>query len=264
MKKDDLGDRMKKNYENRTRNYLPRRTNTIIRLDGKAFHTFTKKFNKPYDNVLASSMDMTARDLCENIQGAVMAYIQSDEISILLTDYENLNTDAWFDGNIQKITSVSASMCTGYFNQHINRFGVFNPELMAFFDSRVFTIPETEEVINYFIWRQQDAVRNSIQMLAQSLYSHKELMNKNSSELQEMCFQKGENWNDVNGGFKRGRIIVKVPHIRHLSQPNSEGNLFINSTKFDSINAFDFNKQRDVFKNYLIDKVLYEQDNLIS
>jgi tRNA(His) 5'-end guanylyltransferase len=204
--KDDLGTRMKEQYENRTRYMLPRRTYTIIRLDGKAFHTFTRGMKRPYDQGLMTTMDLTAKRLCQEIQGAKMAYTQSDEISILLTDFEKITTDAWFDGNIQKIVSVSASMASGFFNEYLK---VYTTKVgVAVFDSRVFTIPDSIEVENYFIWRQKDAVRNSIAMTAQSLYSHKELNGKSSREQQEMIFQKGQNWNDMPEGFKRGRTLV--------------------------------------------------------
>src|SRR5579871_2024133 len=107
MSQDPLGERIKENYENRTRMSVPRRTYTIIRLDGKAFHTYTKGFARPFDQLLMNVMDRTAAKLCESIQGAKLAYVQSDEISILLTDFETEQTDAWYDGNIQKIASIS-------------------------------------------------------------------------------------------------------------------------------------------------------------
>ena len=224
--RDDLGNRMKSNYENRTRTYLPRRTNTIIRIDGKAFHTYTKGRKKPFDDELMYNMDLTATALCEEIQGAKLAYVQSDEISILVTDYDKEGTCAWFDGNIQKICSVSASIATAEFNQ--NELVLFAEEAKigegfggfseldialvkpALFDSRVFIIPEISEVANYFLWRCQDCSRNSVQMVARSLYSHKECENKNSSELQDMIQAKGRNWNDLSNEKKYGRIIVKL------------------------------------------------------
>lgn len=213
--KDDLGDRMKECYENRTRQFLPRRTNTIIRLDGKAFHTFTKKFARPFSDDLIHLMDQTAIALCEEVQGVKFAYVQSDEISLLLQDYETPQTDAWFDGNIQKITSVSASIATAAFNaeyltKHVLALNMpIAQKRLARFDSRVFTIPQLGEVENYFIWRQNDASRNSVSMVAQSLYSHKELQNKGQQELQELIFQKGINWNNYPINYKRGRVIAK-------------------------------------------------------
>lgn len=200
--RDNLGDRMKDFYESRTKIFLPRRTYAIIRIDGKAFHTYTKGLDRPFDGQLISDMDETACYLCKEIQGAKLGFVQSDEISILLTDFDKLTTDAWFDGNIQKIASISAGMATGKFN-------MLRPGKIAIFDSRVFTIPSVTEVENYFIWRQQDTVRNSISSVAQSLYSSKELHKINTTEMQEMCFKKGINWNDYPAKYKRGRLIVK-------------------------------------------------------
>lgn len=201
--KDPLGSRMKENYENRTRFLLPRRTYTIARLDGKGFHQFCKGMSRPYDVGLMNVMDYTALNLCKEISGAEFAFVQSDEIQILITDFKELNTEAWFDYNIQKLASVTASIATAHFNSYYK-----HPlNKLATFDSRVFTISDREEVANSFIWRQNDCSRNSISMTAQSLYSHSELQCKKRSELQEMCFQKGTNWNDLPSGFRRGRVI---------------------------------------------------------
>jgi len=200
--KDDIGDRMKDLYESRSRYMLSRRTFCIIRLDGKAFHSYTKGLTRPFDDKFMNDMDDTAKFLCENIQGVKFAYVQSDEISLLLTDFDHIDTDAWYDGNIQKIVSVSASLATAKFNE-------LRPGKLAFFDSRVFTIPYRTEVENYFLWRQMDATRNSVTSVAQSLYSHKELEGKNGSQKQEMIFQKGTNWNNLPSRYKRGRGIIK-------------------------------------------------------
>lgn len=209
--KTSLGDRMKGYYENRCRYFLPRRTNTIIRLDGKAFHTYTRGLEKPFDTQFIIDMQETTKFLCKSIQGVKLGYVQSDEISLWLTDYDKITTEAWFDGNIQKITSISAAMASTYFSKKRGD--------TALFDSRIFTIPEIDEVINYFIWRQQDATRNSIQSLAQSLYSHKELHKKNTDELQELCFQKGHNWNDLPTYLKRGICCIKNSDAYNLERP---------------------------------------------
>lgn len=201
-KLDALRDRMKSFYENRTKQFLPRRTYTVIRIDGKAFHTYTRGLERPFDMKLINDMDETAKYLCKNIQGAKLAFVQSDEISIVLTDFDALGTDAWFDGNVQKITSISASLATAKFNE-------LRPNKIALFDSRAFTIPSKIEVINYLIWRQQDTTRNSISSVAQSMYSAKELHGKKTDEQQEMILQKGTNWNDYDAKLKRGRLIVK-------------------------------------------------------
>jgi tRNA(His) 5'-end guanylyltransferase len=204
MSKDNLGDRMKDYYEGRSQTYLLRRSYTIIRIDGKAFHSYTEGLKRPFDDKLISDMDETTKSLVEEIQGAKLGYVQSDEISLLLTDFDNLKTDAYFDGNIQKIVSVTAALATYYFNKVRG----FNNKL-AVFDSRVFQLPTKQEVINYFIWRQQDASRNSIASVAQSLYTHKELKGKNTNQQQELIFQKGINWNNYPSRQKRGGLFVK-------------------------------------------------------
>ena len=218
-KNDNLGDRQK-SYENIWKTKLPRRMPMIMRIDGKAFHTYTKGCEKPFDKKLADLMDATALHLCENIQGAQVAYIQSDEITILVHDYKALNSEAWFDKELQKMCSISAALASAKFT--MDSWKIFDPgdpngdvdskslsyQKLAVFDSRCFIVPE-HDVVNNFVWRQQDAVRNSIQMLARSLYSHNECNNKNQSDLQEMIHQKGKNWNDVPTGFKRGRCVYK-------------------------------------------------------
>lgn len=225
-KKDSLGDRMKENYENRSKTYLVRRMPVIIRLDGKAFHTFTKGLKKPYDEIFHNTMNATMKYLCENIQGCKLGYTQSDEITLLLTDYDTLTTAAWFDYSVQKMCSVSASMATMAFNKFFQKnfneifaYGkdeseeytriLFNKIGIATFDSRCFNIPE-EEVTNCFVWRQQDATRNAIQMLGQCNFSHRELQNKSCNDIQDMLMtQKGINFNDMPTEFKRGVCCIK-------------------------------------------------------
>lgn len=230
-----LGDRMKR-YEAVSKNFLMRRQPVIIRLDGKSFHSFTKGFKKPFDDILILTMQETMKYLCENIQGCVLGYTQSDEITLVLCDYQTLDTDAWFGYNIQKIVSVSASMATMKFNQLFLKealeFNVSNDECEcdgereelesysdalersalngALFDSRAFTLP-IEEVANCLIWRQQDAIRNSIQSLAQSLYPYKELHGINTKSLQDkMIVEKGVNWNDLSTTKKLGSCCIKI------------------------------------------------------
>ncbi len=251
MSKDALSVRQKEFYEKRTRTYLPRRTYTIIRIDGKAFKNYTKSLNKPFDEDLIEAMDSTAIYLCKNIQGAKLAYVQSDEITIVMTDFDTLQTDAWFDGEVQKIVSVSASMATREFNRvriiqqlanGIDIKYILNGKL-AEFDSRAFTIPFKEEVLNNIIWRQRDAVRNSISSVAQSLFSHTQLTGKNQSDMQEMCFEKGVNWNDFPEKQKRGRVIVK----KQINYPSKNGGEPYIRNEWKSIAAPDFNKDRSLF-----------------
>ena len=215
--KDNLGDRIKNNYEDRTRFSLPRRTYTIIRLDGKAFHTYTRGLEKPFDMDLINDMAEATKYLCENIQGCILGYTQSDEISLLLTDFKKPGTSAWFDGNIQKMASISASMVTAKFND-IRR-GREAHKNIALFDSRVFTISDRIEVMNYFIWRQKDATRNSISMAAHALCGHKACMGKSSSDKQEMIFQKGVNWNDYPTSCKNGTMITKKTGVMKNLNP---------------------------------------------
>jgi tRNA(His) 5'-end guanylyltransferase len=217
MNNDALGDRMK-NYENSFRNYLPKRIPVIIRVDGCHFHQLTKKCKKPFDDDFIRTMNETAIYLCENIHGAQMAYVQSDEISILLNNYTTLHTQPWFNNNIQKMASVSAGMASSAFTR--NSYKIWknlkqeeiSKQQDAYFDSRIFLMPK-EEVNNYFLWRQKDCSRNSVQMLARSLYSHNECNNKNNSQLQEMCFKKEKNWNNLATSYKRGRCIIKESYI---------------------------------------------------
>ena len=210
MMKDSLGDRMKADYERRTRFLLPRRTYTLTRVDGKSFHSYTRGCRRPYDSELMEDMDTAAMSLCENIAGAQLAFVQSDEISVLLTDFAAMQTEAWFDSSVQKLASISASVATAHFNQARRRRSAETEAKLAYFDSRAFTIPDPVEVENYFLWRQQDAARNSISMTAQTHFPHAALQGKSSDEMQEMLWQeKGINWNDMPGGFKRGRCIVR-------------------------------------------------------
>lgn len=202
MASDAINDRMKDQYEDRTRYFLPRRTYTIIRVDGKAFHTYCRGMARPYDKEFMRTIDFTAYQMAKEIMGAEFAYTQSDEISFLLTDFSKPNTEAYFDGNVQKIASITAAMATAYFNEmRISGAG------LPMFDARTFTIPDHIEVENYFIGRQRDAIRNSINMLGQHYYSHKQLHGMDTSKVQEMVFEKGDNWNSHPARFKRGGLV---------------------------------------------------------
>lgn len=235
---DELGKRMKEYYESIPKTKLMRRTPVAIRIDGKAFHTFTRGFEKPFDEVLIKSMQETMKYLCENIQGCVLGYTQSDEITLILVDYKNLNSSAWFDYEVQKMCSIAASMATMAFNkffeQNVFEFDILLPSKIgmderdfrniaqsyevavnkgAMFDARVFNIPR-EEVTNLIYWRQLDATRNSIQMVGQANFSHKELQNKSCNMIQDMLMtEKGINWNDFPTHQKRGSCCVKMYQI---------------------------------------------------
>lgn len=211
MDRSSLGDRMKR-YESTCKTALMRRTPVIIRLDGKAFHTYTKqpkiKDTGAFSTLLYNVFSISTRHLVNHVQGVRLAYMQSDEVSLLITDWRNLNTESWFNNSVQKMVSVAASTLTYYFNREALYAGLDADQNPAFFDARVFNVP-FEEVTNYFVWRQQDATRNSIQMLGQSYFSHRELHGKNVSNIQDMLMeQHGVNWNDVPTQFKRGHCIT--------------------------------------------------------
>lgn len=235
---DELGTRMKEYYEQIPKTKLMRRTPVAIRIDGKAFHSFTRGFAKPFDEILIKAMQYTTKYLCENIQGCVLGYTQSDEITLILIDYKKLNSDAWFDYEVQKLCSISASMATMSFNkffaEEVRNFDLewkhgLTPQSVeiqqkhqkyvevlyraiekgAMFDARCFNIPK-EEVTNLIYWRQLDATRNSIQMVGQANFSHKELQNKSCNQIQDMLMtQRGINWNNFPVYQKRGSCVVK-------------------------------------------------------
>lgn len=227
MDNSNLAKRMKEYYEKIPNTKLMRRCPVICRLDGRSFHTFTRGFKRPFDDVLIKTMQETAKYLCENIQGCQLAYTQSDEISLLLIDYQRFETSAWFDYEIQKMCSISASMATMAFNrifsETVSDLKVDDTKLMnryfeaaysgAMFDARVFNIPK-EEVCNYFYWRQLDASRNSIQMVGQANFSHSQLQYKSCNDIQDMLMtKKGINWNDLPTYQKRGSCVVKEDYL---------------------------------------------------
>lgn len=253
---DELGIRMKENYENISKTKLMRRTPVAIRIDGKAFHTFTRGFQKPFDNLMVESMQATMKYLCENIQGCVLGYTQSDEITLILVDYKKLNSSAWFNYEVQKLCSVAASMATLAFNKYFyDNVFVYNATATvdlsskeypfkevyskainkgAMFDARAFNIPK-EEVTNLLYWRQVNAMRNSIQSVGQAYFSHKELDKKTSDMIQCMLFEeRGVNWNDYPTHLKRGSCCVKnkivtefdgamaTAYLRDASKPENE------------------------------------------
>ena len=241
---------MKTFYEQIPKTKLMRRCPVALRIDGKAFHTFTRGFHKPFDEVLIRSMQETMKYLCENIQGCVLGYTQSDEITLILVDYKKLTSSAWFDYEVQKLCSIAASMATMAFNKafekNVKSFDLLlayndygddteeNRKLLdiynkavdkgAMFDCRCFNIPK-EEVTNLIYWRQLDASRNSIQMVGQANFSHKELQNKSCNDIQDMLMtQKGINWNDLPIYQKRGsccarnKIIISTDGVKVIAQ----------------------------------------------
>jgi len=264
MFNDDFGNRMKE-YESRNQYYLQKRTPVILRIDGKAFHTFTRGLHKPFDEIFMKSMQETMKYLCENIQGAKLGYCQSDEITLLLTDYDTLETDCWFNYRTDKLCSITASMATLAFNKafeknvqdwtinlcypedknilHKNEYeyskfrGVYQCAINngAIFDCRCFNIPK-EEVANCFYWRQLDATRNSIQMVGQANFYSKELHGKSCSEIKEMlAAYRGIDWENLPTACKRGTACRKVKVV------NNDGQLVSDNWQIDT--------ETPVFKN---------------
>ena len=194
----DLGDRMKA-YEEAFRQKLPVRMPVIIRLDGKAFHTLTRKCEKPFDVALNNALRDAVLALLEEVP-ARLAYLQSDEISLLLIDYNRFESMQWFDGVVQKMASVSASIMGAEFSLRWGKPG--------YFDARVFAVPE-RDIVNYFIWRQKDCTRNAISAAAQSVFSQNELQGKNSEEMIAMLDSAGKPWQSFPNKMIRGTIAVR-------------------------------------------------------
>ena len=238
MTNDSLGDRMKR-YEEVSKTRLVRRMPVVMRLDGKAFHTFTRGFVKPYDGMLMDAMRYAMKALCEEVQGCVIGYTQSDEITLILVDYKSTKSDPWFNDEVQKMVGISASTATLEFNrrfhelvceeylailddiidecppecEQILRAHLKADKLGAKFDSRVFNVPEND-VANCLIWRQQDATRNSIEAAGHAYFSAKRLDKVSCSGIQELLWnEKGIDWNDYPTDFKRGSCCIKTPQI---------------------------------------------------
>lgn len=254
MKHSDFDIRMKENYEKRAKTSLVRRIPVIIRVDGKAFHTFCKRFERPYDKFLNESLNEVMKFLCENIQGAKFAERHSDEISILVTDFDTINTDAYFDYSIQKICSVVASMATAEFCrllmvEEVNRREIFSrpvnskeeleqrtifqkrftkqllktDESWPTFDTRCFNLPR-EEIANYVWWRMSDAKRGSINMVAQANFSHKSLQNLSCDQMQEKLWQEKQiNWAKLPQGQKIGFTCRRHKQLKEIPDGPQKG-----------------------------------------
>ena len=263
MDRSDLAERMK-GYEKRNRYYLQRRMPVILRLDMRAGHSFTKRFKRPFDEVFIKSMQETAKYLCENIQNCKISYQQSDEITLLLVDYDKLNTDCFFDYRVDKLCSITVSMATMAFNNIFSKYvKEFDLELAyndngidteenrklweiykkainkgAMFDARCFNIPK-KEVTNNFYWRQLDASRNSIQMVGQANFSHKELQNKSCNDIQDMLMtQKGINWNNLPTYQKRGSCCIRMYQTANgVFESHAEDELVENGRTYWSIDT---------------------------
>lgn len=210
-----IGDRMKRNYENPARHYLTRRVPVIVRVDGRAFHSFSRYLNKPFDLEFMGAMVTAARQVASDMQGFKMAYIQSDEVSFLLTDYDRLESEAWFGYNKSKVESIAAAHMTAAFTWCDTRLGSRG----AMFDARAFNIPVTE-VANYFLCRAKDWERNSLQMYARSVFSHRELHGKKKDDIHEMLHHRGLNWTTDLPAFEKNGTYISVDGETHREPPS--------------------------------------------
>lgn len=273
-KESALTNRMKQ-YEAVSKNFLTLGVPKVIRLDMRAGHTFCKNFHKPFDDVFADSMTETAKKLCEQIPGVVLAYTQSDEISIVLNDLTEKGFHCFFDGNVEKITSVSASICTLEFNKAYyniltgNTVTMSNEELQIYmkniwsgqFDSRVFVLPDITEVHNYMLWRQQDASKNSLSMAGHAVFTDKELHKKNSAMIHDMLMlQKGINWNDYPFRHKRGIAIIKELYKKDVELPNGDKIKETIRKRWTEYDMPILTKNTDFIKNVYSKKLLFNGD----
>jgi tRNA(His) 5'-end guanylyltransferase len=219
----NIGDRIKK-YEAASKTTLLHRSYIVLRVDGKAFHTFTKDMEKPFDKKLMEAMVSTGEKMAKEMMGFKLGYHQSDEFTFILTDTDTYESQMWFDAEVQKLCSITASMFSAYFNSAMGG-------TEAVFDCRAFNVP-LDDIANVFIWRQRDWERNSIQMYARSFFSHKELHNKGHEEMHELLFSKGKNWSNLSEQEKNGTFITKGGRRINKKMTYEEINLIINQSSF--------------------------------
>lgn len=254
--KESLSDRMKY-YESVSSHSLAPKIPVIGRIDGKNFSSFTAKMEKPFDIKLQHVMMIAAKYLAENFQGCKLVYTQSDEINILLTDFEKENTQGAFNYRLEKLCSIAASQVTSAFlAAMMNYFPDRQSELrngngLPAFDARFFSLPK-DEVVNYFIFRQQDGIRNSIQMMARSLFSQKECYKKSTKELKEMILDKGGSWEKLPIYTQRGTCIIKVPCQENINIPKDNFTISVERMKWTrDLNIPIFSEQKDYIQKLI-------------
>ena len=244
-----LGDRMKK-YEADSENNgcIDMRAPVIIRLDGCHFHTWVKraKLHKPFDRRMIDAMQTAALALCNEIQSSVMAYVQSDEISLVLRNDQSEKSEAWFGNRMQKLCSISASICSVAFNNRMAELTDGEAPL-AYFDSRVMYMPSKEEVFNCILWRQRDCIRNSVSGLAQAHFSQKELDRMNSDDKLKMLAGKGVDWEMLPMDEKYGAMVHREARNGCYGGIEFVRNVFFVDALFGKVDfvnleqAYDFN-----------------------
>jgi tRNA(His) 5'-end guanylyltransferase len=229
-----LGDRIKTYEQAYTHRYPPNQP-LVIRVDGRAFHTYTRGMDRPFDHNLMAAMVEATEHTAKDMMGFKLAYTQSDEATFLITDFDKMETQGWFGYEVNKVLSLSASLFTAHFNMAMHRnWGGFFDKPPATFDSRAFVVPMAD-VPNVFLWRQRDWERNSITMLAQAHFSHKQLHAKKTSDMHDMLHEKGVNWaTDLNAAEKNGTFIRRVVRM-HESDNQATGFQPYYRTEFDHI-----------------------------
>lgn len=272
-----LSDRMKL-YENYNKQYLAPNQYVLMRLDGKNFSKFTKKyFKKPFDMNFIEIMQEVSMYLFKNISGSVAVYTQSDEITILLTDMKSKGMEGWFNYRLDKMCSIAASMATAKFNNLLYAYLFYKKEAgnnlpcplklrgedienelsampLPVFDCRCWNVPNQDEAYNVFLWRQRDCIRNSVLQYGQSFFSHKELMNKNIDEIKEMIKNKASDnknltWENLLDVIKYGTFFF------WRKKEDEKGKVIINYS--EALNK-EINIELDgEFKNIFEDVVVY-------
>jgi tRNA(His) 5'-end guanylyltransferase len=245
MDTQSLGEDLKSKYEDRSRFYLPRRAYTVIRIDGKAFSSYTRQLAKPYDLALVDDFNVVTQALCSEVQTCKFGYTQSDEITLVLSDFESPNTEAWFDGNLQKIASVSASIATAYFAKARQRHG---DDRIALFDARCFSISSHDEVRRCLLWRQQDAMRNSILNIGRTVLSHKEMQGMSVSDIRQALPEKGVDLEHYSAGILRGRAVVKESYEAPIPSERQTlgGEISVQRTRWTVLDAPFFSEPNSV------------------
>lgn len=227
---------------------LPQKSYHVIRVDGNNFRSYTKGLIAPYDEAFAEDMNAVTRELCKEVTGAIAAYTQSDEISIIFSDLQKENSQAYLGGKVNKIVSLTAALTTAAFNER-------RPGKRALFDSRVFSFESVEEVSDYLLWRQNDAKRNSVSMAGHHVFGHSLMTNKKVPEVKEMLNEKNISWDDYPDGFRLGRLSLKAsePDSKTFTHSKTKEVKTVNfdRTFWETKEAFDFNVNQNALTELL-------------
>lgn len=216
----ELGVRQKE-LEHKTRHFLPAGSYTMIRVDGKSFHSWCRGLQRPYDMRLVETMRQTMLALCERTQDCVLGYCQSDEITLILAGYSGEKSQSWFDGNLLKNTSIPAGTASAHFNHHAAQ--IFEADEiaardLAVFDGRAWAVESVDDVLGNLVFRIRDAERNSASMLGQAHYSPRQLHGVSRRDLIERLeAEHGVSWDAQPGSFRSGSMCIKRTDTRPVT-----------------------------------------------